>query len=315
MKKSVTMQDDGFEDCDWDVEWIKQVKSAHDKEMDGQVYIYKRSSVTDTSVFIKACLGAIQPGMRERTEKFLAYMILYIHGKREVKTNAIDACDGTPGEQECFFRIKNLLQNDIRKKRVFDFIQRKDITKRLINYFVVQYCSTEHELSYYVDLSNYPPKLVGEVNNDPNQPEILKRIEQGEHIVFINLHQQYKNSRNKNGQANRLSPYSRHVSMKCDEDNGGVYSLCELNFYLFLDGICGFEVFYLFESDIRAKKLKYDENKRTQTDTKKNHKRKFMDPALCAKNYKTHVLQYKKKSPFSSTSSGYSYTDMLKKNL
>ena len=40
------------------------------------------------------------------------------------------------------------------------------------------------------------------------------------------------------------------------------YALCELNFYIWLDDMGGFDAFFRLESDIRDKKARYDEDKR-----------------------------------------------------
>ena len=139
------------------------------------------------------------------------------------------------------------------------FINHKDITKRLINYFVVHYILVQHKTCYYLDKRVYPFRIIGEFN-EHNNPEALELTAQGANVVWINLHQEYKTSKNKKGRRNMHAPYARSASV----DGGDLqnYALCELNFYIWLDDMGGFEAFYKLETDVRDKKARYDEDKR-----------------------------------------------------
>lgn len=226
------------------------------------------------------------------------FLILLIYGKRNMKKEAVDLSKLSSVEKEVYYRICKELSDSSRRKRIYNFIRQKDITKRLINYFVVQYILTQREISYYLDKRSYPYKILGDYNK-PNQPAILKLISQGFNIVWINLHQEYKTSKNKKGRRNLHAPYARSVSVKEIGNIEG--SLGELNFYIWLDDVGGYEVFYAFENDIRDKKAKYDEEKRNQ-DAKekygKRKKRKIVLKNTDGKNYKTFVVHYQRPSPF-----------------
>jgi hypothetical protein len=230
------------------------------------------------------------------------FLILLIYGKRNMKKEAVELEKLSSLEREVYYRISNELSNQSRRTRIYNFIRQRCITKRLINYFVVQYILTQREISYYLDKRTYPYKVIGEYNK-PNQPDILRLISQGHNIVWINLHQEYKTSKNKKGRRNLHAPYARSVTVK--EIGSLSRSLGELNFYIWLDDVGAYDVFYAFESDIRDQKAKYDEEKRNQ-DAKsllggkrtKQKKRKVVLKHTDGKNYRTFIVNYERPAPF-----------------
>jgi hypothetical protein len=258
---------------------------------------------------------------RAGLEVFLEYLVLQMYGKRNLKKDAVEISQLSLVELEIYRRIRRELEHPVRRERILTFIQQKDITKRLINYFAVHYALVEKELSYYLDRRTYPYQILG-VFNEPHQPEILRLKESGANVVWLNFHQEYKNSKNKQGRRNRHAPYRRSVTVRGED--GQDYSLCEFNFYLWLDDVGGFELFYLFEKDIREKKLKYDEQKRhtdaaarvavlaalaeatdsTKPTTKVRRKRKIVLRQTDGRNYRTHVLNYKMVAPYMVTVRG-----------
>ena len=139
--------------------------------------------------------------------------------------------------------LKHILSNPERKRRVFKFIHQKEVTKRAITYFVVHY-TLHNKIAYWLDRRTYPYKIVGEYNRR-NQPDILKLKEKGANIVWVNLHRDYRVSKNKDGRRNRHAPYRRSNSVK-NEGGDEAYSLCELNFFTWLEDVGGFEAFYAF---------------------------------------------------------------------
>lgn len=277
----------------------------------GRDVIHKRGLPLDLTRLVNVIYWATDESKRSRAEQFIQYLILFTYGKRNIRKDAVEVSKLSATQKQVYFRIRKELQNPVRKKRVLSFINQKDITKRLINYFVVHYSLVEKEISYYLDRRSYPYRIIGKFN-EPNQPDILQLLEQGENIVWINFHQEYKNSKNKKGRRNLHAPYRRSISVQGDD--GKEYSLCELNFYLWLDDVGGFEIFYLFEHDIRDKKAKYDEQKRIQENQPtygKRKKRKVVLRNTDGRNYKSHLVQYTKPAPFSVMEGSCSYFDYV----
>jgi len=273
--------------------------------------IHKRGQGLDLSRLVQVIHRATDETKGKQINQFLKYLVLYTYGQRNIRKDAISEAKLSLAQKEVYGRIRQELKNPVRKQRIFAFINQKDITKRLINYFVVHYSLVEREISYYLDRRTYPYKVIGEFNN-PNQPEVLRLIETGVNIVWINLHQEYKNSKNKKGRRNRHAPYRRSISVQGDD--GNEYSLCELNYYLWLDDVGGFEIFYVFEADIRAKKARYDEEKRIQESQPtygKKKKRKIVLRNTDGRNYKTHILNYKMPASHSVMGGGCSFADYM----
>lgn len=263
--------------------------------------VYRRGLKIDLSSFAKNILFTVHQDKLQlnKIKMYLEFLTLKMYGKRNIRKDSVNENELDTEDKEIYRLIRKQLQHPVRRKRVFCFINQTNITKRLINYFVVHYSLIERELSYYLDKRKYPCQIIGQFN-EPNQPEILNLIEQGANIVWINFHQEYKNSKNKNGRKNRHAPYRRSVSVRGND--GMDYSLCELNFYLWLDEVGGFELFYRFEEDIRKKKQQYDEKKRKSehlnTTHPKKRKRKTVLKETDGKNYKTHIVHVKKSAPF-----------------
>lgn len=277
----------------------------------GKDVTHKRGMTLDLSRLIQTVYQASDPNKLQQINFFIQYFILFVYGKRNIRKDAIPEDKMTLSQKEVYNNIREEMKNPIRRQRVLNFINQKDITKRLINYFVVHYSLVEREISYYLDRRTYPYKIVGEFNN-PDQKDILQLKEKGANIVWINLHREYKGSKNKKGRRNNHAPYRRNIIVRGAD--GLDYSLCELNFYLWLDSIGGFELFYMFENDIRDKKAKYDEEKRQQENQitfGKKKKRKIVLRNTDGMNYKTHVVKCLTRAPFSVAETNCSYQDYL----
>lgn len=72
---------------------------------------------------------------------------------------------------------------------------------------------------------------------------------------------------------------------------------------MWLDDLAGFDLFYMLEADVRAKKLKYDEDKR-KLDAQglpsmgKHKKKKIMLRETDGKNYKSSILNFQRPLPY-----------------
>lgn len=280
----------------------------------GRIIIHKRGLPLDLSLVFQTMNIILEDTCFKKLEQFSKYMVMFTYGKRNIRKDAVDVEKLTPAQREVYLHIRRELdQNDVRKKRVYSFINQKDITKRLINYFAVHYSLVENAIWYYLDRRTYPYKILGKLG-DPNQPEILRLIEQGANIKWLNFHQEYKNSKNRQGNRSRHAPYRRSETVYGED--GEEYSLTELNFYLWLDDVGGFELFYKLEKDIRKRKAKYDEEKRLQEAKpvfgKRKKKQKIMLRDTDGQNYKAFMVQYKKKPPFSVMHSNCSFKSFVK---
>jgi hypothetical protein len=320
------MSDDWFGDFVLDDTWlsnepttllVEPIQSSHDSRK-GRELIHKRGLPLDLTLIATSLQQACKAGKQEFIQTFMCYFILHTYGRRNIRKDAVTENNLTQSQREVYARIRSELQNPVRRDRILSFINEKVITKRLINYFVVHYSLIVREISYYLDRSQYPYRIVGDFNN-PQQQEILERISQGENIVWINFHQEYKNSKNKKGRRNRHAPYRRSVSVHGAD--GNEYSICELNFYLWLDDVGGFDLFYLFEADIREKKAKYDEEKRSKEHkvtviegSSKRKKRKIVLKHTDGRNYKTHLISFPTKAPFTLTHGGDDFSSLIPDN-
>jgi len=236
----------------------------------------------------------------EKLKILSVYMASELYGKRNIRKEEVAPEELSKYERAIYNRIrKELRQFPGRWERIYDFVNQKGITARLINYFIVTYILTEQKVSYYLDKSSYPFRIIGQYNK-VDQPDILQRIGQGEHIVWINLHQEYKDSKGKKGRRNRHAPYRRGTVVKGED--GKLYSLCELNFYLWMDDVGGLEAFKKFQDDVIHKKTKYNEEKRLHESNRsfgKRRKHKIILGNTDGRNYQTYFLEYEKPSPYS----------------
>ena len=263
----------------------------------------KRKQVDDEQVlsFLNDIDMLIDNQQKKRHIK--EYFIYSIYGKRIIQKNPVSRNDLSINEREVYDNIrKSLIMYPGRQERIFSMIQK--YSKRLMSYFVVTYALVVKEISYYLDKSSYPFKVLGQYNNQ-NQPEILERIANGENIAWINLHKEYKNSTSKDGRKNCHAPYGRSESVMGED--GVVYSLSEQNFYIWLDSVGGFEVFKYFLEDIKSEKCKFDletRNRRKVKDTfatndlKKNTKHKTVLSKTNGQNYKTYIVKGNQPAPF-----------------
>lgn len=190
------------------------------------------------------------------------FLVMKIFGKRSFRKSAVQQECLSECEQYIHSQIQEKLECGIRKERINIFLS-SSITKRLINFFIVQYVQFHKEVAYWLDKTKYPFKIIGNFNQ-PNQQLVIERIAAGDHIVWINIHHQYQICKNQHLKLLH-APYARSVSVVNTSD----YSLCELKFYLWLDEIGGFEAFTYFQEDIREKKRIADQAKRRNVDTKR----------------------------------------------
>lgn len=276
--------------------------------------VYKRGLSLDVSPLVGIVQACIDPSQQEKARLFLQHLIMVTFGQRNLRKDAVDESKLTKEQLEVYRRIRVEMDKPERRQRILEFINKKEITRRLINYFVVHYALVKQELSYYLDRRSYPYKIVGQLN-EPNQPDIIRLIDQGANIVWLNFHQEYKNSKNKNGRRNRHAPYRRSTSVKGTD--GHDYSLCELNFYIWLDDVGGFDLFYMFEADIRDQKAedarvkRQREEEHQQTTVGKRRKEKVVLRKTDGRNYKTYAVECNRPAAFSVTAPTCTFAEYM----
>lgn len=304
---------------------LARTSSSFTNDMDPETEMVHRTSKGDRvckrglSLDVTPLVGIVQtcvtPAHQAQARLFLQYLIMFAYGRRNLRKEAIDEHKLSQEQREVYRRIRTEMNKPARRARILEFINKKDITRRLINYFVVHYALVKRELSYYLDKRTYPYRILGTLN-EPNQPEIVRLQDEGANIVWLNFHQEYKNSKNKHGQSNLHAPYRRSTSVK-GADDGLDYSLCELNFYIWLDDVGGFDLFYMFEADIRDQKAEDARVKRRrdeehqQTAVGKRRKEKVVLRKTDGRNYKTYAVECNRTAAYSATTPTCTFQDYM----
>lgn len=244
---------------------------------------------------ILSFLKILQPFHLKRSEALrpLAHLAIKIYGKRVFQKHAVQGQDLTEHEQVLWYNIQQKFKNNpLQKQRVIQFINHKNISRRVISYFVVHYSYEEKSLWYWLDRRTYPYQIIGEFNN-PHNDTALQLKSQGHDIRWVNFHQLYKVSKSKIGKGNYHDCYDRTAPVDID---GKPYAIGVLNFYMWLDEVGGFDIFFKLEEDIRAKKAKYDEQSRTikasHSEARQRRKHKVVMKNSQDGNFKAFALSY-----------------------
>lgn len=296
--------EDGFLDIDvhdffWDDDKSLERESSTPVHHKDQLH-QKSVSIQSIDKCVRLLLTIINVHCDGPCQEFLPLVkqniVLNIYGKRNISKRPVVPDLLSVSERKIYIRIRKSLNQPERRKRILDFIKEKHITKRLVNYFIVHYVLLEKQVSYYLDKRSYPYSILGDFNN-PNFQPALDLISQGQNIVWINLHQEYKLSKHTHGRRNMHAPYARSTSVQGEDKFQ--YSLCELNFFIWFDEVGGIEAFYALEHDIRLQKQKYEDSKRkSQRMGERKHKTLTVLRNTNGQNYNTFVVNGPKQPPF-----------------
>ena len=245
--------------------------------------VYRKPESSHLS-YVHQCLSKYLP--QDRLEQYMMYLTLCYHGKRNLEKKAQSLDNLSILEKTVYDRVQRHLSNPIRKKRIEDFCNK--YTKRLVNFFVVHYVTRYKPLSYYLDKRTEDYKIIGQLNKE-DQPDILELISRGEKIVYINVYQEYKTCKQRQGRQNLHAPYARGKSVMDDTE----LSLCENNFYTWFDEIGGIEIFERFHKDIKQCNIHFCEEKRREDKNRnKNKKKKKKKNIHLPGNYTSCMLHY-----------------------
>lgn len=263
--------------------------------------IYKRGAHLDIRSFVDALRSMIPlpqhaMGLRRCVESF----VIKLYGRRNIEKQTVQASQLSTVHRLVYQRLQKELENPAKYARVMAFSQLKDVTKRLLNFFVIQYSLIQRELSYYLDRTTYPYQIVGKIN-DPNDVDALRLLAEGRKLVWLNFHREYKNCRNQRGSL--FAPYRRSV---CVEGRPGElpWSLCQLNFFSWFDSVGGLDLFRMCEADLRVKKTlaeadqRLHELERLSGPSTNRRKRKVTIRTSDGANYHARVIATPIQTPF-----------------
>lgn len=274
-----TMSHDGFGDVDWEAEFghaldltseagtvstdVTDASWPHSTgssiagiDYASERVIPIRPPALRLTSFLDLWFALLPPESLEVWRYWAEFLTWTLYGRRNLTRELKAEAELTPMEVRVYQYIRTELQRyPGRLARIRQFTSRPDVTARLVNYFVVTYLVTERPLSYYLDRSRLPYRQVGQWNVR-DQPELMTQP----HVVWINLHQAYRNSKREFPFRNMHSPYKRGTVVRGPD--GEEYALCEINFYLWMDDVGGFDAFDHCLPDIVAKKARYNEERR-----------------------------------------------------
>jgi hypothetical protein len=172
----------------------------------------------------------------------VSYFVFLITGVRHLHRHALHI-EELPIVQQEVFRQLQAMKNET----VVQYLHQSKHIKRLLKHFMVHYVAC-HTVAYYLDKTTCPYSVMGAMSC-PHQPEILDQMNKGKHIVWINLHHEYKLFKRKIGTSVGPSPYSSTLLVQ--EKEGVTYSLNELSFYVWFDSVRGMVAFNMFKDRLR----------------------------------------------------------------
>lgn len=223
------------------------------------------------------------------TKRMVTLLLYVLYGKKQLVKFPVNPDDLSSTEAFIYKNALTAFQNPVCHAKIMSFLSDEKISKRLLNFFIVHYILLYNPLTYTLDRRSYP-YIVSNYNTEipGNDIHSLAGTE------LINLHQEYKKSKFCRAQKNMHSPYARSVSVtdKLFTWNSKQFSLCEVNFAIWLDRVGGIDIFYKFYPDIKAKKLVHDRKgrKRRTEQTNAMKKRKVILKETNGLNYQ-FVLQ------------------------
>lgn len=197
----------------------------------------------------------------------LQWLVLQIYGKRWFSKNSLTQEQLNEQEVLCLKQIQQKLSYPPeRRERIYNLIHNKQISKRLIHYFIAHYL-LENNVRYWVDRTTYPPRIVGNINDSESSPAVKQALAEGRQLEYIQLCYAYKNLKSPIRGMCMNAPYQRSKLVR--DQSGKVFSLCQLYFFEWYDDIGASEAFKMLESDIRRQKEIHDTNEHARREAVK----------------------------------------------
>ena len=226
-------------------------------------YIHPHMYPEDTSVWNQLSALGEQVQNSVRRVSVVRSLLLFMYGKRRFDKRSVSRLDVTERERNVYDMLQKDISCPMRLKHITSFVQKPNITKRLVNYFIVHYVAERKGVTYYLDYTTYPYQILGRFG-DPQQPVILAKIEAGASIAWIDVHQEYKSCKSRFGRRNMHAPYARSNTVGTTGPTA-MFSISELSFYTWFDSIGGIQAFKLLENDIRKCKRLFDSRRRLRS--------------------------------------------------
>jgi hypothetical protein len=250
--------DDGFESSNHTETygWLKKLKSGHRKP-----YHISSHTLSDNAYQSHIVLDICKYIEASRRDYFLCYFVMQLLGQRRLMKHSVHPVDLSSSEYAVYKYTQQAFEVPGRADRIISFLSGDRRTKRMINYFAVHYISTT-KMSYYLDRTSYPYHITGGMNTY-DDPVVLAKIANGVNITWIDLNREYRLSKQRFGRHRMHAPYARSVTVDRGDSLKG-FSLCELNFYVWMDEVGGMEAFEYHETQIRINKKLFDSARRRQ---------------------------------------------------
>lgn len=219
--------------------------------------------------------------LHNRVSMVVKCIILNASTRRRIHKNKVPAADLDSLSLAVYNRIRLEYAKPSVRKRLQAHMTNTQFSKRLINYFVINYPITVEPVCYFIDTSSYPIRLIGEINSS-NQLAVTERMRKNHSITYVNLHLAYK--KHKGLHRHLHVPYGRspYISELCYDDVPH-RTISEINFFMWFDSIAGFDVLQCMLNVVKRCKFAFDKSVRGRKNLRCAHlKRMRMDSSLSA---------------------------------
>ena len=213
-----------------------------------------------------------------RLSKVVKCVILQAGTRRRIRKNHVVASELDALTLSVYNRVRKEYAKSHVRKRLDDIMKNTKFSKRLINYFVINFPITVSPVCYFVDKTTYPTRLIGDINSS-NQLDITQQIPTNDNIQYVNMYLAYKKHKSLNRHLH--VPYGRspYVSELCYADVTHK-TISEINFFLWFDDIAGFEALKRMMIVVKRCKFGFDKSVRGRKNARcKFSKRPFQSLA------------------------------------
>jgi len=207
--------------------------------------------------------------LQHRVSEVVKCIILNASTRRRVNKNKVPAADLDPLSLTVYNRVRHDYAKPCVRKRIQRHMTNNQFSKRLINYFVINYPITVEPVCYFIDTSSYPVLLIGNINNS-NQLSVTEEMRNNHNISYVNLHLAYK--KHKGLHRHLHVPYGRspYVTELCYDDVPH-RTISEINFFMWFDSIAGFDVLQGMINVVKRCKFAFDKSVRSRKNVRCAH--------------------------------------------
>lgn len=244
---------DGFDEMDDDAWSVLTIDFKNTTTKPEKTFYQKNVG----SAIVRRLWSGIHTGISRFhiSRDLMIHILVRAYGKASLQKTPITLDALTATERMVYYYIKQYFNSPEAVTRVSKMMHDSQVSKRTINYFIVHYSADNH-VHYYIDQKT--KAIVGDINCDTTPVS-------SNPLVYINLHAEYKAAKKHRGSNNLHSPYARSVTVKPLTE----YSLCEYNFWIWVDSIGAYNAFKYVEPAVRKAKYIFDKHTRNQTGKKR----------------------------------------------